>query len=339
MPELSPPKQRFPATLLIRISVGIALLAFLFTRHADIGSVSRLIRNASLPWVIFAIFLSASGEVITAYKWRRLIAHIGGNLPILKAIRASFIGMFYNNFFPGSVGGDIIRVLLVSREAGGKARATASAFMQRNTGLAGLFVVGLPATFLWPRHIQLPANIPLPPLLTDTRFLITFALAGYTATNALLFNRTAYHRLWQISDYEESHLPANRIHRVIRIILRKLQRFHAELHGYSFWLPLPLAISAFTQMIDIVLVFTLGQALGISVTLPLLMTVVTLVSLGNLIPVTVNGIGLRETLYVSLLASASIPANQAIALSLCHFSVIMLMAAVGGLLQLLAAKQ
>lgn len=325
----------------VRLSVGIALLVFLFSRHADIQQVWQLIARSDVWLLLFALFLAVGGEIITAYKWRRLVDHIGGNLPIPHAVRASFIGMFYNNFFPGSVGGDIVRVLLIAREAGGKARATASAFMQRNTGLAGLFIIGIPSAIFWPRHIEWPGGLKFPAAmywLTDCRVWLFGALTGYVAVNMILFSQAFYGRIWKIIDIEETHPNRSRPHRILRKILQKIQRFHMELHGYRYWLPLPLIISAVTQIIDVYLVYNLGAALGISVSFPVLLVTVPMVSLANLAPVTINGIGLRETMYVALLHSAGVSASEAVALSLLQFAVITTLAAMGGVLQVIGKR-
>ncbi len=339
VPPSSPRKY---ISLGIRLAVGFGLLAFLFMRHADLQQVWKLIAGSSGSHLLFALFIAISGEVITAYKWRLLVSHIGGNLPILTAVKASFIGMFYNNLFPGSVGGDIARVLLIARHAGGKARATASAFMQRNTGLAGLFAIGIPAAYIWPRHLDLPTKsaLNLPEWMLDVRTWLVGAAIGYAAINTILFSQLAYHRLWSLVRFERSHPAPSRIHHFFNTFMRKLQRFHTELHGYHFWLPLPLVISAFTQLVDICLVYTLAQALGLNVPFHVLLVAVPVVTLANLAPVTVNGIGLREAVYVALLHSAGVSANQAVALSLLHFATITMLAAMGGLLHAFApAKQ
>src|SRR5690606_26936878 len=100
--------------------------------------------------------------------------------------------MFYNNFLPGSVGGDVVRVLLIARYAGGKAKAAASVFMQRNTGLAGLFAIGIPSSFLWPRIMDWPGeliNRHMTDWLHDCRVWLLAAMVGFAGVNALLFNR------------------------------------------------------------------------------------------------------------------------------------------------------
>jgi uncharacterized membrane protein YbhN (UPF0104 family) len=320
--------------LLLRLVIGSALLVFVFTRAADLRHVVETLRQASIPRLLLALVIAATGEVLTAWKWALLVRSIGGRLPLLAAVRASFIGMFYNNYFPGSVGGDVVRVLLIARYAGGKARATASAFMQRNTGVAGLFAIGIPAAFLWPRWMELPGdflNRPLTAWLHDARAWLIGAALGYAAVNIILFSRGAYDRLWALLHRHITWRPAG-------FFLDKIRRFHTELHGFRFWLAAPLAISAATQLLDIFMVWNLAAALNLDIPFHVLLVAVPLVTLANLLPITINGIGLREAMYVALLTSAAIPPSHAVALSLMQFGVIVALAMVGGILQTVNRK-
>ncbi len=330
----------------VRLVVGLALLVFVFSRGVSLARVMEILGEGN-PWRVgFALGVAVVGELLTAYKWSVLMRVIGGMLPPLVAIRASFIGMFYNNFLPGSVGGDIVRVLMISRYAGGKARAVASTFMQRNTGLAGLFFFGIPAAFLWPMRVELPLEIEVPEgagWLLDTRVWMVGAAMGYCGVNIALFSRRMYGGIWAflqrlagmdgVVGGPEKKLRVG-LMRPVGYLLEKLRRVHTELHGFRFWLGVPLLISVFTQLVDIFMVWNLAEGLGLGVPFYVLLGAVPVVTLANLIPVTVNGIGLREAMYVALLvAGAGAGRDQAVALSLMHFGVIIMLAAVGGVWQ------
>jgi hypothetical protein len=64
------------------------------------------------------------------------------------------------------------------------------------------------------------------------------------------------------------------------------------------------------------------------------MVAVSMITVASLAPITVNGIGLREILYVALLHPAGVPVNAAVAISLLKFAVITILAALGGLAHL-----
>lgn len=333
------------APLAVRAVVGVSLLAFVFSRGADLRHVLEIVRRADVVLLLAALGIAVTGELITAWKWALLVRFGGGVLPYGVAVRASLIGMFYNNFLPGSVGGDVVRVLLIARYAGGKAKAAASAFMQRNTGLAGLFAIGIPAAILWPLMIDFPVFAGERTLFAwphDCRFWLISAAVGYCTVNVIMFSRTAYDRAWSLLGLNRDGVSAGGarqpgfiggIRKTLVLFFQKLRRFHTELHGSRFWEARPLRLSVLTQLIDIMMVWTLSRGLGLDVPLEVLMVAVPMVTLANLLPVTVNGIGLREFMYVALLSGTGVAASQAVALSLMQFGVIVVLSGVGGILQ------
>lgn len=362
-----PPARKRLTSLLIRLGVAAAILWVLFANHASLQEVGRLLKQANPRWIAFALFLAVAGEVLTAYKWRVLLATVGSRLPIIKAIHVSFIGMFYNNFFPGSVGGDIIRTLLISREAGGKARAAASIFMQRNTGLAALFLAGLPAAYLYPMTWDYPGQwvsriTDAAPILSAPTPWFVLAGIGFAVVNIALFSpRLA--RLWNLvqrrlpsphtahdtphnapsHDTPHSALSENdqarittqsTFRRILTTLFEKLERFHRELHGYRFFLPTPLILSIFTQLIDVAAVYAITHAIGHPLPYGTLIPIVSFITLASLAPVTFNGLGMREALYIGLLATHGISPSVAVSISLMKFALTTLIALYGGLLHL-----
>lgn len=323
--------------LLLRLFVGAGLLAFLFSHQADLRKVGVVLSGVQMRWLLLAVFLGVSGEILTAYKWRTLVHFIGGYLPILKAVRVSFIGMFYNNFFPGSVGGDIVRVMLISPNAGGKARATASTFMQRNTGLAALFLVGLPASFLWP-HAFTWQHPSAHGMALNCSIVLVVAAVGYAAANLVLFSPAVYAATWRMLRAQLDNPGGHALTRLARKLIGKLHRFHTELHEFRFWLPKAHLLSVGTQLTDVMMVWSLAHSLSLPVGFPAFLVIVSVISVLNLLPISINGIGTRELMYVSLLAAHGLNADEAIALSLMHLGMIFSLAAVGGLIQLGPAR-
>lgn len=339
--------------LALRIATGLALLGFVFSRGASIKEVAAALAGASPARLVFAVAVAVTGELVTAVKWKLLIASAGGRLPLGKAVRTSFVGMFYNNFFPGSVGGDIVRALMVARYAGGKASAAASTFMQRNTGLAALFFVGIPAAVVWHRQMNLPDVVwqnSLRAVVASPLLWLGAASVGYAAVNMVLFSRRLYAGVWRylhkITGAEPCSYAGRGLWRVKAALgraakggFKKLQRFHQELHGYPFWQGGPLALSVVSQLLDIFLVWNLAQALSIRVSLTDLLVVVPMVTLANLLPVTINGIGLRETMYLALLTGVGVAPSEAVALGLAQFGVVLLLSASGGIVHLVSKAE
>jgi uncharacterized membrane protein YbhN (UPF0104 family) len=93
-------------------------------------------------------------------------------------------------------------------------------------------------------------------------------------------------------------------------------------------------LSVVVQVANIVLVWILGLALGLTVPLSYYFVLVPLVSLLTLLPVSLNGMGVREGGTILLLQPLGVPEAQAVTLSILWFGVYTLISLAGGLLLL-----
>src|SRR2546425_12271224 len=87
--------------------------------------------------------------LLGTYQWWRLLQVADIRIPLWKACAYYHIGLFFNNFLPANIGGDIARVADSSRHAGSTGAAVSAVMMDRLIGtvaLAGLaLVTTLPA--------------------------------------------------------------------------------------------------------------------------------------------------------------------------------------------------
>src|SRR4051812_2823587 len=104
-----PNRLRRHTTTFIRAALAACLLVLVFRIFADFSKTLAYIRHASSALLLVGFIMAVLGEVLTAYKWKLLLKHIGHRISLWDSTRVSFIGMFYNNLLPGSLGGDLVR--------------------------------------------------------------------------------------------------------------------------------------------------------------------------------------------------------------------------------------
>lgn len=310
-------------SLLLRLAVAGLLLALLFRLVADWEKTWAYLRGVDMRILFVALPLAIAGEIVTAFKWKLLIRHVGFHLPMRLAVHASFVGMFYNNFAPGSVGGDVARTLIVAPVVKSKAKAAASAFMQRNTGLAGLLVVGNVASWIWPMTIPLPGPYESG-WYSSPAFWFGLITLGYVAVNGLLLSRRFY-IVWNLVRRWSGRL------RVADRLAHILHRLHEEVILYRGYIVTPLLLSILSQVADSAMVFLLAKSLGMTIGFAPFLISVPLATLAALVPVTFNGIGLREAAYALILGGTVVSNEAAIALALLHFVMIAVLSLGGGL--------
>ena len=102
-------------------------------------------------WVVLALGLLTGQVVLLAIRWRTIAAACKVDMTFVQALQLSFIGVFFNQVLPSTVGGDGARIWLLGRQGDvGWARATYSVLIDRVVGVFALALIVtacLPWTF------------------------------------------------------------------------------------------------------------------------------------------------------------------------------------------------
>lgn len=127
--------------LWLKLAVTAACLWFVSTR-IDVSASLRAMGQASLPWLLLALGLYVTSKIISAYRLDIYFRNISLSLTRRGNLRLYWLGMFYNLFLPGSIGGDAYKLVLLARRYKRRYRQTAAAvLLDRFSGLAGLFIL------------------------------------------------------------------------------------------------------------------------------------------------------------------------------------------------------
>lgn len=326
----------FSRTTLLRIVIAGVLLTLIFSLRANASKTLEVLRHANIPYLVIGLAAAMLGEFLTALKWQRLLSGIGRNLGIGFLYAASLVGAFYNNLLPGSLGGDIAKIVLTAPKSGGKAPAAASIFLQRNTGFAGLLVIANFACWVPPLHLDiLPERFAL--LNMPGVWFAAIALI-YVAINFVLLSNSVYRIVWR--SLSRNHDPGitndepsrGLWGRLTAALLPKIQRIHDSLLLFRRGLAVAVLISVITQLIDCFMVYSASRALGLAIPFRNFCVFVPAITLASLAPVTLNGLGLRELGYLVLLKNTGATAEQAVGISLLHFGFLLWLGFVGGVI-------
>ncbi len=297
----------------LKPTVTIALYVLVFY-WIDAREISSTLRTAQFGIAGACVLLYMAGQAISTLKWRILLAPVDLSTPYLRLLGFYFTGMFFNLFLPTIVGGDAVKALLLARETGAPARATMSVFMERNTGLCALLLIALVAAYLAP-----PVRLYGISLVTLTWLLA----ASYAAANIVLFSPQAY----RIADRLIARSPLKSV-RARAASLYEAAIPYTRAMGV---LISSILLSIVFQFVVIGVVFLTARALSLSIPLTAAAVFVPLVSLAGMVPVSVNGLGVREALYILLFGRIGIPAELAVSLALLYFAVTVIASLPGGL--------
>ena len=128
--------------LLLKISLSVALILWI-TQDVALDSVFAVITESSGSLLILAFSLFFVGYVIAAFRWRTLIRVQDGDAPIFFLVRSFMVALFFNNFLPSTVGGDVVRMYDSWRLGNSKTDAVTVVLVDRFLGVIVLFCFAL----------------------------------------------------------------------------------------------------------------------------------------------------------------------------------------------------
>lgn len=295
-------------TLLLIAKIAIsATLLFVALRGIDLQAAGA--RLAGMQWGWFALAVAAALVQIGcgALRWREIAFHCDAALPAPRALRFSLIGAFFNQTLPSSIGGDAVRLWLLSRSAGWRA-ATYSVLVDRGIGMLALLaviVIGLP----WSAKL-----IADPAGRTALLGLNAAALAGGAAFLAL--GRLQWPGLsswWATRDIHACASIANRA-------------LFSATSG-----PLLVAISLSIHLLAVLIGYCAAQAVAAPLGLTQAFLLLPPVMLITMIPVSIAGWGLRETAMMVAFGYAGLAADDGFLVSLVFGLTLVAVGAIGGL--------
>ena len=299
--------------LAIKISVSIILLVVLF-RQIDVASLWETVRRASVAWL--GVALAIYGVTLLASTWRWHLLLDAQRVPIRRrSLLGSFmVANFFNNFLPSNIGGDVIRISDTAKPAQSKTRAAAVVLMDRGLGLMALVLVAATgATLAGAVH---PAALPIWPVWLWIGFL-----AGAAASAPAVFAPDGFGRLLRPLTVFHPEWVGDRIVKVTDV----LSRFRAQpkaLAGCFAW-------AVFVQATMVAFYSAVAYALHLNLSISDLAVIVPLSFVVQMLPVSVNGFGVREATFSFYFTRIGQPLESALLVSLVPQALIMLFSLTG----------
>lgn len=295
------PRDRKAWKLAVKLAVSGGLLLVLFQR-VDVGEIGRVLRGARPGWLLAGFVLYLAGQALSAAKWRVLAVAVGFRESPSRFLENYFVGMFFNAFGLGTVGGDVMRALCLAGPGGRRTLALNTVLADRVSGLLVLLAIAL-ASLLAFRTYDLPAMLYWSTLLLSAGLLVGWRLAP---------------RLLPLVLSAESWLR-----RMVEVDLAPYWDDYRLLGRAS-------AISLAFHLSQIAVLAILAQALGLAVPWSYFFIFGPLVNVFSALPISWNGLGVREGGYVFFLAHIGVARESAIAFALAWFAIVILAGLVGG---------
>jgi uncharacterized protein (TIRG00374 family) len=306
---------------ILQLALSLALLAWLANR-VGFDAIGSTLAGISWAWYVPAFLLFLGNILLRAYRWYVLVIALQQEVSYGRLVYLYFLGFFFNNFIPSGFGGDVVKVLALQRDQAQGAEALSSVVMDRLTGLIGSASIAL-IVLTW-NGIQswsggTAIELDLPSLLVLIAALVSIGIpAGFMLV-----------RWVDPLEFLGTHLPFTR-----RVTASAgVQRFVRTIRCYP--------LGALLRALAVTLPFTVGlvaiqygiaRALAVDVPFYLFFLFVPIIAIINTLPISFNGLGMREGVYQFLFVPAGVSSASAIAMSLAFYFLRVAAGLIGGLL-------
>ncbi len=320
-------KRRSRWFIILRMLFGGALIFFLL-RKVGIRDIANTFTYSLEKWhyLVVACMLPVAGIIVSALRWQALLQAQKVTISLLRLSAAILIGNFYNQFLPSTIGGDIMRSWWISKLATfdiqGNKLSESTFFnltivaVDRLLGLLGICGMAVLALAANPMFIkQIPE---------------TLAILGIVIIGILLFFFLPNLPI----RFTKNSVP---VFKPLKVIFDKALSINDALNIYrknKFSLFYAFLLSMGLQALIICQYWFLSSAFKLECSILSLAALIPIVNLVSMIPITINGIGIRENALILLGVGFGLNASGAISLAWGFYFATLIYASFGGFLNL-----
>jgi uncharacterized protein (TIRG00374 family) len=299
------------ALVLLKVAVSLGLLGYLFAT-TDLEALVQRVRTGDLLLLSAAVFLYAAMLGLSTWRWGLLLKAQGYPAPLRDLTASYLVATFFNNFLPSNIGGDVIRIRDGSRFTGSTTASVAIVAIDRILGFGALYFLAAAAFALGGAQVR---------QLAGARAVVLGLGVFFAVLSYVFFQPGTARRV----------MGATRLNR-ISWVRERFETVQAAVHVYRKELPtvfLALGASVTLQVLIVFYFFAIAHSLRIPLPLSACFLIVPLCTLVQAVPVSFNGWGIRESLFIVYFAQVGLSRDSALAFSLVGATLIVLLSLSG----------
>jgi uncharacterized protein (TIRG00374 family) len=309
---------------LLRFLVSAGLIIFLVLR-LDWAPMKQALAELRVSWALAALGLFLLTPLIAGLRWQLLARPLGFEYRFRRYAGIYYVGMLFNLILPTSVGGDVVRAWYLDGGQGRKMTALLCVLVDRATGLVVLIIMACCATLF--QLDSLPGWVLVSVWAVAAAAaggLIVLPWLGRLAERVGPAQQDAHNgrRGWRYWAKRLASIPAG--------LLDALRRYRGRERLVAITCLLSLVIMA----LNVVAVWMLGRSLGAQVPGAYYWVAVPVVTLLTLVPISVNGMGVREAGLGLLLAETGAPISLGVTIAVLLFGLYLAAGLIGAVVYL-----
>ncbi len=309
---------------ILKVTLAVGIIAWMI--HSNYNAFIKQLENFNFIWLIPAIICYFIHIIAGSWRWHILTKVIGINVPLKDAFFMTFKSLFWTLIIPGgAIGGDLAKIGILSTHTpkGCKVEGTFTILMDRITGMFGLFSTALVITAIaYPMLAELPDGI----MKIAIFAVILSSVSGLAAGIAIFCHR----QLEKIKPIGYLMKQADHYSH------GTLSRMTAATDLYrDAWKTLTVAVLVsiiFIHLNLVLAVYFITQGLGITTLTPLMLTAAVIIgNIAGLIPLSIAGIGIRDSFIKAVLNGSNVSDGSATAIPILYSAMIIMCNMIGGI--------
>lgn len=287
---------------LLKVTVSLGLIIYLVSTKVN---KDELINNFKLlDWryipVIFLIIMTH--YAVSSFRWKALVIHQKSDEVTRRYLfKLYFVGAFFNNFMPTSIGGDVYKIYKLGKKLDSTAVGFSSVFTERFTGILMLFLIGL---------LSMTKTVGFGVLVLVLWLVLGMYIGMFVLailSKKIKFFGKIYDALAAYKDHPKKLMFA-------------------------------MLTSIVVQLLSISTQYLTFRALGVHLPIFYCLLAFPIITLVGFFVPSINGFGVQDTLYMSMFSIVGVPVNTALSASIVYHLIRIGVSLIGGVMYALGKE-
>jgi len=277
----------------IRVLISLVLIAWLI-RMVGTANLASALARADLVYVVIMMIGANVDRVLMAYKWYLLLQTKQIALPMLNVVVAYYKASFWGSLFLPTVGADILRIYDIAQQTKRTSDVIASVVMERFIGLIATITVAIFSLIIFTFYID----------HSHWKTLLKLGLFLLGAAAVLVFSvKNNWISCFRNRSFKIYWLRGNAIANVLKS--------YQDYAQHRRTLLMFLLLSIVEQFMAVIHAYLIAQALQVDVSFLVFVIFIPIIIAIVRLPISFDGFGVREALYVYLFGLVGVGASQA----------------------------
>jgi uncharacterized protein (TIRG00374 family) len=269
----------------LQVVVTVGLLWWLFHDPQRRAAMGNALDTADWRWMLASLASAGLCELFGILRWQLFLKMLHVQVRLSEVTRLFFIGAFFNQFLPGTTGGDVVRVIYLMRDHP-EHRTAGFLSVAIDRLLAVLVLVAMGLGFAWSRSAWFASSFAVGNAMKVFAIVLFVIGIGLIAS----FFLTSRHLVGRLPERFPMRAQIVKLSTLWQLCIEN--RTEALLGAIY---TVPMLLFYFAAFYFVALAFTA------KVTFLDMTSIMPLVTAISSLPISLNGIGVREALFEQLL--------------------------------------